>query len=930
MSSSFFKKICLAASLVLFAACSNDSGSSASEDEVAEVLSTENDSRHDGFILVHSKNVKGHVGTDDLSAKINERPQMETTFSYDFSLEKHETTCGDFKKVMVEEFGDKFFATECDNDSLPVTNVTYYDAILYANARSKAKRLDTAYTYQGKSFNSDNHCVNLEGLNFLPEKEGFRLPLEAEWMLSANQGWNTQNSWNADNSKGQVHKICQSGQNSAGFCDFEGNVMEWVNDWLGLFKNGSISNYVGAPGGNNLGEHILKGGHFNSTPGTIHTYNRGDTYVVTGATFANYVGFRLAVGAIPNPTWLSNNGNASKSKLTALANSATLRKQTGTYNTKIAFRNETTENLTFLDYSSGAMSFVEIEDSIPVYHPEISPNGKHVAFCTKIEGVPGASELYVRDLNEKGSNRVKLDVESAAIPRWKVIDGDTVLIYVSSAKTNSDENFFTESSTWKVSFSNGKFGTPQKILDGAFHGGISDDQKLAVTGSTLLRTRIATEKDIYQKSAKDTVWYNQEQACNVSLAKDGSKRTLFLDFGSSTGKNFVGESYRVHERLFIADSNGKLIQSIMAPRGYSFDHSEWATDNLAIATLNDAQGNHKKIVLVNLADNSLTDLVEGTDLWHPTLWASRSSSAADKTIDLDSAGVYMDPNDSWGSILMRYNMELLWRYHDTLNVAIVGSSRPLESLSPALLSGEFFAINFAHTPNSIYSSKDYLDHYIFPHSPRLKYIVISLDIDFWYKTNDASGGNFFLTNTAHYPGYRYDANHDYWIDGIPDGLLSATENGLRVDNDYIFLGDRGRLLQTACISWGKDALIEMDSTIYDNHSSYINNSIDALKDIIQKAASRDIYVVGMIFPQSPKYKQTGAFGRYGLRRSKAQKVIQQISDLSAAFPNFVLMDENKMGNHDYTDAMALDYDHLCDEGGKQITARLDSLLKTLK
>ena len=38
---------------------------------------------------------------------------------------------------------------DCEGDSLPATNLTYYDAVLYANERSKAEGFDTAYTYAG-------------------------------------------------------------------------------------------------------------------------------------------------------------------------------------------------------------------------------------------------------------------------------------------------------------------------------------------------------------------------------------------------------------------------------------------------------------------------------------------------------------------------------------------------------------------------------------------------------------------------------------------------------------------------------------------------------------------------------------------------------------------------------------------------------------
>jgi hypothetical protein len=40
----------------------------------------------------------------------------------------------------------------------------------------------------------------------------------------------------------------------------------------------------------------------------------------------------------------------------------------------------------------------------------------------------------------------------------------------------------------------------------------------------------------------------------------------------------------------------------------------------------------------------------------------------------------------------------------------------------------------------------------------------------------------------------------------------------------------------------------------------------------------------------------------------------------------MLMDENKMGKHDYTDGMAIDEDHLCGGGSVILTSRLNKLL----
>lgn len=99
--------------------------------------------------------------------------------------------------------------------------------------------------------------------------------------------------------------------------------------------------------------------------------------------------------------------------------------------------------------------------------------------------------------------------------------------------------------------------------------------------------------------------------------------------------------------------------------------------------------------------------------------------------------------------------------------------------------------------------------------------------------------------------------------------------------------------------------------------------------MVEKCQKKAIIFIGVITPQNPKYKETGAFGKYGLLRSEAPALIQEIADISKTYPNFILMDENKMGDHDYTDEMAYDRDHLSYLGAEQLIHRLDSLIQTL-
>lgn len=925
---------CFLILVALLCSCSDDS-SMADSIVVPDINGVDYSVDIPGFVKVYSNGKSVKLGSDDVAYKANERPQMRVDFSYDFSIGDHEITCGEFNDVTKR--ANLPLWAECDGD-IPVTNVSFFDAILFANAKSKLAKRDTAYTYLQVTYDDNGHSVGVESFGFHPESNGFRLPTEAEWILVANQGWQTQFTWNASNSNYEPHEVCSVPANAVGVCDMAGNVMEWVNDWMGMLRDTVVENFVGATDGGSIGECVVKGGSFRNEPHAMNWVSRGDVYTVTATTRANYVGFRLAYGSIPNAVWMNSSGMASESLLRVLSGSDKIRSLTGSYKSKLVFRNDLTGNLVLVDYSSGMLAYDEISGSLDAYHPDISPDGKLVAFCTGLEGVDGKSSVYVRDLNSTGTNLVRLNVESAAIPRWRVLEnGDTVIVYVTSAVNNKEQSDFQKQSTWQVSFMDGKFGKPKKLFDGNFHGGVSTDNRLAVTGARLLRARVADSAETLMSSAKDSVWYGGEQACNASLANDGTKRTLFLDFGGKTGREFVGESYDTHERLLIVDSTGTLQQSIAAPAGYTFDHSEWALNvqdsmgGVAVATLANVNGAHTKIVALNIRDSSIVVLVEGDEVWHPCLWRKQKVSNAGGThLDLDSAGVYFDETGGEGAIFLRYKLELLWNYNEEANVVSLGSSRMLGGFNPLLLSPEFFAINMSNVPNSMYVSEYLYKNYVMHQVKNLKYLLVSLDIDMWYKADESESENFFYTEYRRYPGFVYDENHDFWKNGTPDGMDDAVIEAPG-NSDYKrwltsqrgFYADNGN-------GWGTSDLVNNDSNWMDYKKEYFENALGHLENILKMAKKHNVVVVGVIFPQSPAYRNTGSFGRYGIRRSEAGTILERIKNLGDTYDNFVLMDENKMGDHDYTDEMAQNQDHLSIKGGTQFTARMDSLLKKLE
>ena len=873
----------------------------------------------EGMVYVQAKGKKATLGTSDSSAKTLERPQMGVNFTYDFYMGRHEVLCRDFEKVMHEVTG---ITVSCKQDSVPISDVTFYDAVLYANALSKENGLDTAYTYTSYELNGIKRCVSMKGFKFNPASNGFRLPTEAEWIFVASKNWKPELSWNGENSGATAHKVCSSNDPKKDFCDLAGNLLEFVNDRYSSFKDTLVSDFVGFVDGDGLGTCVVKGGSYYSVPSAMKLYSRGDTYPVLGSSRGDYIGFRLARGPIHEATWFADGGRAVSTPITPLVNVFEVRSLTNSFGAKLVFRNDADGNLVYVDFSKNS-KVVQIEDSIDSYHPDVSPDGKRVAFCTSIEGSSKESSVYVRDLNETGSNLVKLPVENAAIPRWRVNpDGDTVIVYVTSAGNNKGEQFFEES-TWQVRFANGRFGTPEKLFDGAYHGGVTNDNRFAVSSSPLLRAHMAEVL-----MGTDVVWYNGEQACNASLSKDGTKRTIFLDFGGTQGRDFVGVNYGVHQRLLVADSTGHLLRTIASPEGYTFDHSEWAVgilndtaSNLVVATLTDGNGIHRQIALVNVNNGDIVPLVGGEELWHPCLWVWQDGMNNPKpTVDADSAGAYYDsrvPSEfPFSQVETGMRLQAFWKNYKEIEVATFGSSMLLNAIIEDSIKS-FKAVNMGVSLSDIYLHDYLIRHYIIPYAPKIKFVVIELSPGMLYRSYEEMTGPILQSS----PGIQYDEKYlnDLTKDQVAELSQEQQFPQVLVGQQYIegtFLLPSGE--------WGV-AFTEIDLSTMTMELPVLQYTLKMIESLKKTLDSEGIQLVAAITPSNPKYKDTEAFSLFGPSWDIAHKIIKKVEDMGV-----VIFDEYKDGNHDYTDEMAYNTNHLSYLGAAQFSTRLDAFLKTLK
>ncbi|MBI4705436.1 MAG: formylglycine-generating enzyme family protein [Deltaproteobacteria bacterium] len=184
--------------------------------------------------------------------------QVEVTFTRGFLIQQHEMTQREWTAhdlpnpsgLMENGTGD------CLDPDCPVGNVTWFEAVAFANVLSQAEGLPTCYELEGCSakLGEGMTCETAKlTASTLYECKGYRLPTEAEWEYAVRAGTTTAfysgditvypnksdcnpdpnleaSGWYCYTAGTRTHPVGQRKPNGWGLYDMSGNAFEWVHD----------------------------------------------------------------------------------------------------------------------------------------------------------------------------------------------------------------------------------------------------------------------------------------------------------------------------------------------------------------------------------------------------------------------------------------------------------------------------------------------------------------------------------------------------------------------------------------------------------------------------------------------------------------------------------------------------------------------------